>query len=234
MLRAQANRVLVVLALVTVLPAMALAERMRRGWGRAVALAAVRGLAVALGIRFEVRGSDQLISGGSWMLVANHSSPLDIPALLVARPDVRFVAAADLFGNRVLAAAMRALGTIEIDRRNARNARRQLAELAAVTEAGRPLCLAVFPEGGIAPRGRRLPFKSGAFLVAIETGATVVPVVITGTADLLPPGGRMAVRAGTVTIELLEPIPTDGMVTRDRKALRDRAEAALAGRPGSS
>lgn len=229
--RAQVNRFVVALAIAVCLPLVLISERVRPGTGQLVAYGTVRVVAWLCGITFDVRGAERLRAGGSYVFVPNHTSPLDIPALLAARPDVRFVAAAELFRNPVLALLMRALRSVPIDRQNPRRARLQIQELSLSTE---PMRLAVFAEGRIAAPDEGLPFKSGAFVVAIATGASVVPVAIHG-GDLLPPRSALAVRPGKVTIEFLEPIPTDQLTVRDRKSLRDQTRtvvsAALTTRP---
>ena len=88
--------------------------------------------------------------------------------------------------------------------------------------------LVIFPEGGIAPMGRLLPFKTGAFVLAIQTGTPVVPVALHHAQDVLPARGRLAVRPGTVVVELLEPVDTTGLTFDDRGALRDRVRSAVA------
>ena len=87
--------------------------------------------------------------------------------------------------------------------------------------------LVIFPEGGIAPSDQLLPFKTGAFVLAIQTGTPVVPVAIHHARDVLPPHGRLAVRPGTVIVELLEPVDTTGLSFEDRGALRDRVRSAV-------
>lgn len=221
--RAQLNRFVVALAILLCLPVVLIAERIRAGAGQTVARLTVQWVAPICGLRFEVRGRELLSPGCSYIFVPNHTSPLDIPAMLIARPDVRFLAASELFQKRVLALLMRALGTVPIDRDNAHVARRQLGELAASKE---PLRLTVFAEGRIALPDERVPFKTGAFMLAIATEASVVPVVIRG-GHLLPPRRALAVRPGTVTVEFLEPIPTAGLSLRDRKAVRDRTRDAI-------
>ena len=115
-LRAQYNRIIVVVALLVLLPVVVIGERVRTGSGRHILRRGVSILASMCGIRFEVRGCSADDRRGA-VVVPNHSSILDIPALLWADPDVRFVATAGLFRIPVLAAAMRAIGTISIDRR---------------------------------------------------------------------------------------------------------------------
>ena len=223
-MRAQLNRLVVGAALALGLPAIAIAERVRPGWGRVVATTSVRLCARACGVRFEIRGAERLVDVPSCVLVPNHESPLDIAAVLAAMPHARFAAAAELFEKPLLANAMRALGTVAIDRRHPRLARQQLAELSLSRE---PMSLVVFPEGGIAPVGARLPFKTGAFALAIGRQVPVVPVAIHGASNVLPPGALLAARRGTVTVEFLEPLATTGMEARRRTALRDQAERSV-------
>jgi 1-acyl-sn-glycerol-3-phosphate acyltransferase len=216
MIRSQLNRVVVVFALLIVLPAVAVAERVRRGSGRTVAVAAIKRIAILCGIRIEVRGGAQLDPASSYVLVPNHTSPMDIAAMLVARPDARFVAAAELFRIPLLGSAMRALGTVPIERSDAVSRRARVDELSA-PQATRELIM--FPEGGIAPTARVLPFKTGAFVVAINTSAPIVPVAISGAAGVLPHKGHLRVRPGTVRVELLTPVSTAGLDVEDRAGL---------------
>jgi len=157
----------------------------------------------------------------------NHSSPIDIAALLVARPGARFLGAADLFRIPLLAGAMRALGTVPINRREPAVARKQMDELTERFNDGEGFDLVIFPEGGIAPSAQLLPFKTGAFVLAIQTGTPVVPVAVHHARDVLPPHARLAVRPGTVIVELLEPVDTTDLTFEDRGALRDRVQSAV-------
>jgi 1-acyl-sn-glycerol-3-phosphate acyltransferase len=222
-LRTHRNRAVVAVGLVLALPAVVLAERIRRGGGRRTALVAVRILARLCGVTVEVRGGERLSPHAAYVLVPNHGSILDTPAMVLARPGARFAAAAELFSHPLLGPAMRALGTVPVDRRSPASARR-LLEAAVVAGSAD---LVVFAEGGLAPVGERLRFRTGAFALAIAGGVPVVPVAIAGSDRLLPPGGLLGLRPGRVTVELLDPLPTAGLVPGDRRALRDRAEAAV-------
>jgi 1-acyl-sn-glycerol-3-phosphate acyltransferase len=225
-LRAQANRCLVVVALLLLLPSIVVVERVRRGAGRRLVRWGVSVVATLCGVHVLVRGSHPADTPGRTILVPNHSSPMDIPALLLAAPAVRFVAAQDLFRIPVLAAAMRALDTVPIDRRDPDRARRQLDGLVA-GDHGYGGDLVIFAEGGIAPVGTRLPFKSGAFSLAIRTGSPMVPVALGGTDRVLAPRGRLAVRPGVVTVEFLGAVETVGLTDDDRHLLRDHVEEVV-------
>ena len=232
-LRAQYNRIIVVVALLVLLPVVVIGERVRTGSGRRILRWGVSILATVCGIRFEVRGCSADDRRGA-VVVPNHSSILDIPALLWADPDIRFVATAGLFRVPVLAAAMRAVGTVPIDRRDHNRAQRQLDRLVSQRDLVAGGDLAFFAEGGIAPAGQRLPFKTGAFSLAIRTGCPVVPVAIRGSDRLLPPKGRLLVRSGVVIVEFLDVVDTTGLTLDDRHAVRDHVcdlvcKAVLAG-----
>jgi 1-acyl-sn-glycerol-3-phosphate acyltransferase len=213
--RRHLNAIVVALGLAVALPAVAVAERVRptRG-GRTVALGAVRLLQRACGVRVVSSGRQP---SSAVVIVANHLSLLDVPALLASLQDVpRFVAAAELFRVPLLRSTLRALGAVELDRGRPAHASRRLAAIAATA---RPIV--VFAQGAISKPGEVLPFKTGAFILAIDLGVPVVPVAIRGTDALLPRGRRFAVDPGTVTVRFLDPVATTGLTRHDRKSLRD-------------
>ena len=116
---------------------------------------------------------------------------------------------------------------IPIERRNRQAARRQLDALVDTVSSLADFKIVIFPEGGIPALGARFPFKAGAFEVAIRTGAAVLPVAIHGSGRVLPPKGRLGVRPGTVRVQALAPISTEGMALTDLDRLRGEAEGAI-------
>jgi 1-acyl-sn-glycerol-3-phosphate acyltransferase len=173
-----------------------------------------------VGVRVDVAGAGRLEPGRSYVVVANHGSLLDAPAVFVAMPGVRFVAAAELFDHRLLGPLLRRLRCLPVDRSQPRTAYRSLVE--AVAALPRPFRLVVFPEGGLRS-GVDPDFKAGAFGLAVEAGADVVPVAIRGAAEALPPGRRMPRRGRRIVVEVLEPIAAGP----DRRALRALAQRAV-------
>jgi len=211
----------VVVALVIVLPAIALAEKARRGTGRRVACRAIRIVASLVGVRVEIRTPTQR-PPGPVVFVPVHRSPIDIAVMMLADPEVRFLAASELFRIPLLAASMRALRCIPIDRTSPRQSITQIREL-ATSEDDRSLV--VFAEGGIGegPLGK---FRSGAFVIATARGIPVVPVAIWGAADVLPSHGRLSVRPGLVLVQLAEAIHAEP--PHDHRMLRRRTHDTLA------
>jgi len=231
-LRAQVNRVFVVVGLALLLPVVALVGRVRPTAGRRVARWGSSVVAALCGVRFEVVGRRPPPSS---VVVPNHSSPMDIPALLYADPQATFLAAADLFRIPLLAGAMRAVGTVAIERRDPERAHDQLDDLTARRRNGAvDGHLVVFPEGGIAPTGGRLPFKTGAFVLAIRSASPVVPVAIRGADDVLSPRGHLLVRPGVVTVEFLDAVSTVGLTVEERHVLRDHVRDTVVGSCGRS
>jgi 1-acyl-sn-glycerol-3-phosphate acyltransferase len=222
--RVGVNAVVVATGLLVALPLVALAERIRHGAGRRAAVGAIRVMARLCGVRVVVDDPGPDVAGRA-IFVPNHGSPADIAAVLLARPGVRFAAAKELFDLPVLRLAMRALDTVPVDRERPAVALRRLGD---AVRGSADLRLVVFPEGGMKPAGARLRFKTGPFSLAIDAGAAVVPIAISGAAGVLAPGSRFAARPGTVVVRVLPPMWPEGGAAADRRALRDRAQAAVA------
>src|SRR6185369_980797 len=87
--------------------------------------------------------------------------------------------------------------------------------------AGRALM--VFPEGGRTTTGKLMPFKAGAFRLALFSGASIVPVTIQGANELWPVGSWLPRFFGTVRIVYHDPIPVPAAEGSDIADLRYRA-----------
>jgi 1-acyl-sn-glycerol-3-phosphate acyltransferase len=138
--------------------------RITEEWGRA--------LCRACGIRIEVTG--EAPSGGA-LLVANHRSYVDIPALAALGP-VSFLAKVEVAGWPVLGWAATQAGTVFVHRDAARSGATALRRIRQLVSEG--VAVAVFPEGTtFAPPGIG-PFRTGAFRLAAALDRPVVPVAI--------------------------------------------------------
>jgi len=151
----------------------------------------VRRLAAAfyrLLFRLEVRGAEHVPTVGPAMIVANHSSVLDPPVVAVAAPrPLHFLAKAELFSIPLFGRLIRAV--------NARPVRRGGSDPRALREALRILksgkALLVFPEGTRGPEGVLREGRAGAGMLALQSGAPVIPAYIQGTGKALPRGRRL-------------------------------------------
>ena len=187
-------------------------HRMARIWSRIL-------LAVSF-IRVRVEGLQNLDPRGTYVLVANHGSYMDIPALISTLPlQFRFFAKKGLYKIPFLGTHLRRAGHLPVDRSNARNSLKSMTEGARII-AGRHVSVLLFPEGGRTVKGLR-EFKEGAAYIAIKAGVPVVPVGIVGMRALLPQGS-IYLRSGRVTVRVGQPIPTEGLKLADRESLNQR------------
>jgi 1-acyl-sn-glycerol-3-phosphate acyltransferase len=137
------------------------------------------------GARLEVLGLENLPPGKSVILVSNHQSTLDIPALFVALPlDFRFVSKTSLKYVPVMGWYMVLAKFVFIDRGNRKSAIESLEKAGAQVRGGVNVLL--FPEGTRSENGAILPFKKGPFALAVKARVPVVPVTIEGTRHIMP------------------------------------------------
>lgn len=179
----------------------------------------------AAGVTVVRHGSEHLAAGSPRLYVANHISWFDIPSLIEVLPHYGFVAKRELEKIPIFGAAARGVGVIYIDRENRKAAFGAYEDAAKKIQQGNDVL--VYPEGTRGGSYTLRPFKKGPFVLAIASGAPIVPVVIHGTIEVNP---RDEFRAspGTVHVHLLEPIPTAGLTYGDREALAERVRERMA------
>ena len=181
-------------------------------------------LLAASGVQVVIHG-DEHRRGAQHVFVGNHVSWFDVFVLAGHLRWFKFVAKAELFRIPLFGPAMRRAGMIAVDRRNQKSARVSIQQAADRIHEGASLIL--FPEG---TRGRTYalrPFKKGAFVLAIEAQAPVVPVAIHGTIEVQAKG-RILVHPGRINVHFLPPIATVGMTYDDRDALARAAYTRIA------
>lgn len=186
-----------------------------------------RAFLVVTGTHVTAQGLDKLDPTASYVFSGNHISSMEIPVMISLLPvSVRFLAKKELFGVPVLGPAMRAIHMVRTDRQAGGMAHRAINEqVALVVRAG--LSLVIYPEGTRSKDAEMMPFKKGAFRIAIDNGLPVVPVTITGSERVWRPGGKL-IYGGNVRLAIHDPIPTTGMGSGDIEVLRDRVRGIVA------
>jgi 1-acyl-sn-glycerol-3-phosphate acyltransferase len=175
------------------------------------------------GVRIEIVGRELLPPEDAQLFVSTHQSMLDIPALFALVPArTRFVAKRSLFRIPLFGQAIGLLGFVPIDRDDRRAARGALDRAGELARQRRPVL--VFPEG-TRSKGSLLPFKRGAFELAVQHRLPVIPVACLGGSACLPPGS-WSVRPGVMRLivgRTLTP-STDDYTSRARLADATRVE----------
>ncbi len=175
------------------------------------------------GIRVEVSGLENVPAGVSCIFLSNHVSNLDPPLIFPALPGQSSVLLKKgLMKIPILGTAMRLGQFVPVERGNRREAARE--SVAAAADALRSgLHMLIFAEGTRSKDGRLANFKSGPFYLAKETGAPIVPMIITGTETMMKKHSA-AVFPGVARIEFLPAIDSGAYPTREELMRACRAE----------
>lgn len=124
--------------------------------------------------------------GTATILMCNHSSAYDIPLGFKAFPNhsIRMLAKRELSKIPILGKGMMAAEFPFVDRKNRYQAIKDLTYAQKLMESG--IILWIAPEGTRSKDGKLAPFKKGAFITAIQSNATIIPIGIRGAFDILP------------------------------------------------
>jgi len=168
----------------------------------------------------EVRNPENIPRDQPVVFMPNHQSNFDILALLTAIPiQFRWMAKAELFRIPVFGGAMHRAGYIPVERDDRRKALESIKESAARIAAGASVI--IFPEGTRSETGRLLSFKKGGFMIALQSGAPIVPVAIEGSHDILPKHGRI-VRKGAIRVTFFPALETRTLSIRQVNQLMEQ------------
>jgi len=186
---------------------------------------------LALGsVRCRITGVEKLDPGRGYVLVANHASYFDTPAILSSIPlQFRFFAKKGLFSIPFLGGHLTRAGHLPVIRDDPRASLKTMGEGARMVRE-RGISLLLFPEGGRTETTMR-PFREGAAYIAIKSGAPAVPIGILNTRRILPMGSAM-VRGGEIEVFVGDPIETSGMTLHDRGRLNQMLQDRVASMVG--
>jgi 1-acyl-sn-glycerol-3-phosphate acyltransferase len=191
------------------------------GWAHAVVRNA--------GIELDVRGREHLGNGKTYLVMSNHQSLYDIPVLFeVIGPNLRMIAKKELFRVPIFGGALAAAGFVSIDRSNRVAAIRSLDRARALLDSGTHVWIA--PEGTRSRTGSLLPFKKGAFYLALGAALPILPVTVSGTRDVLPARGLRSRRGARVRVTLhpsVDPAPYAAQEKGGREALMEAVRVAV-------
>ena len=171
-------------------------------------------------IELAVEGTENVEPGTQYIVVSNHLSNFDIPVVVRAMPTpTRFISKSEVAKIPVFGDAVQTAGVVMIDRDSTRSRHDSLND-AVAKSIDQGYSIVLFAEGTRSRTGEMGDFHRGAARIALTTGLEILPIVITGTYNVNPPGSPV-VYPGEVTVRILPPISLEGKTTQDAKAITD-------------
>lgn len=171
------------------------------------------------GFIFSVKGRKNIDYSRQYMIVSNHSSAADIMLSYLSVPlQFVFVGKAELAKIPVFGAIYKG-SNILVDRRSLDSRRSILPKAKAEIARGRSIF--IYPEGTTKHHTRRLmPFKDGAFVLAIDCGIPILPVTFLDNVELFP-SDELKGHPGLLRAVIDKPIETKGMSIEDKERLKE-------------
>ncbi|XP_061589792.1 1-acyl-sn-glycerol-3-phosphate acyltransferase beta [Cololabis saira] len=182
----------------------------------------VRHVKYLLGLRIEVSGWEHLQTEGPYVIISNHQSSLDVLGMMEILPDrCTMIAKKELVYAGTVGLICWLGGIVFINRKKTSDAKSVMAD-AAKTMMDDKLRLWVFPEGTRNQQGDLLPFKKGAFHLAVQAQVPIVPVVFSSYGSFYHRKEKQF-NAGTIRLKILPKIDTKGMTTDDVSPLSEKS-----------
>ena len=171
-------------------------------------------------------GRHYFVRGQPYVVMSNHGSLLDIPAMMGAVPgSVRMVTKQELTKVPLWGQALIASGFVPVDRNNRAKAIAQLEKAKEMLSKG--VNIWISPEGTRARDGLLAPFKKGGFHVAMDLNVPIIPAWIEGAQDIIPPDQFICRYDGNVTVRFGAPIATMGHSKDNMGALMSQVREAI-------
>lgn len=207
----------ILLLAVTIIPT----QRRRQVLARRLAQLALN----ILSIRVTVQGLDQIPDVHPYVVVANHSSYVDAVVLVASLPPgISYVGKRELGNLSIARFVFERLGVEFVERLDAQKSIEDSDRLLHLVQNGQSMVF--FPEGTFGREPGLRPFRMGAFTIAAQTGAAVVPVALRGTRSVLR-GEQWLPRPRPVRVTVLPPIYPKGTEWLDRLTLREATRTAI-------
>jgi 1-acyl-sn-glycerol-3-phosphate acyltransferase len=175
--------------------------------------------------KFSVTGEVPTDGRLPYVVVANHESFVDILLISHLPFEMKWMSKSEFFKIPFLGWAMRLAGDIRLERGDRKSGAKALLDCR--DRLNQHVSVMIFPEGTRSQTGELGEFKDGAFKIAIQAGAPILPLAVLGTRTALI---KHDWRFGNshAEVRVLDPIPTAGLTKADVGDLRDRTRAVIA------
>jgi len=191
-----------------------------------------RSVLFVCGIRLRVSGRENVLPGRQYVVMMNHVNFFDPFVFYAAFPGVaRGAEEESHFRWPFYGGTIRRIGMFPIDRKNTERAVESLRRAAAWVRERPGFSFGIMPEGGRTLDGRLGPFKRGGFLMALETGFDILPMVQSGAYRINHKGTRL-IRPGKVDITVEPAVPAAGINKENVEELIGRVRRVFLDRLG--
>jgi 1-acyl-sn-glycerol-3-phosphate acyltransferase len=175
--------------------------------------------------QIKIIGNKNIDDRKPYVMVCNHLSQADIPLISNLPWEMKWVAKKELFDTPVIGWMMTLAGDISVDRRAAD--RREQTFKQAKYYLDNYCSVMFFPEGTRSRDGNLNRFKAGAFDLAIQEQAPILPMVIDGTQNTLPKRSWKFGMAKQIKLKVLDPISTEGLDRSDIRSLKEEVRKVI-------
>jgi 1-acyl-sn-glycerol-3-phosphate acyltransferase len=174
----------------------------------------------------KVSGKENIHKDVSYVIIPNHQSLYDIFLLYGwLGIDIKWIMKKELRKLPGVGFGSAKVGHIFLDRSNQRAAMESLNEAKKKLVDG--TSVVIFPEGTRSPSGKLLPFKRGAFKLALDLKLPILPVTINGTRNIMPAKSITNILPGKASLTIHPPLDISGYSENDMKTLVNDVKAVI-------
>ncbi len=173
-----------------------------------------------------VKGRERIRKDETYVMVANHLSLLDILVMFRLFNHFKWVSKIENFRVPCIGWNMRLNRYIPLRRGNRQSVVEMMKACEATLAEGNSIMM--FPEGTRSPTGRMRKWKTGAFELALKSRASILPIVVRGTANALPKRGFVLQGRHPIELQVLDPIPYESVATLSAEELTERVRNVIA------
>lgn len=180
-------------------------------------------------VHIHTTGADLIPENKRFLLVCNHINDLD-PTVIIEQLrgyEIAFIGKKEIYSTmKFVSKAMHALRCLPIDRENNREAAKTIISASKLIK-GNISSVGIFPEGYTSKTGELLPFRNGAFKIAVKAQAPIVVCTIANTQHILK---NMFRRKTDIYFDVLEVIDAGRVCSENTNELGDYISKLMAKR----
>jgi 1-acyl-sn-glycerol-3-phosphate acyltransferase len=180
----------------------------------------------------RIEGREHIDRHGTYVMVSNHQSLLDILVLFRLFAHFKWVSKAENFRIPFVGWNMTLNRYIRIERGSVKGNLSMMRDAESALRSGSSVM--IFPEGTRSPEGALGEFKAGAFELAVRTGRPVLPIAVFGTAAALPKKGFILRGKRAIRVRVLDPVAPPWPPGTDAESLRTAVRGIIASELGRS